>query len=38
MEKLEIYSEKLEAQVSVTTEAKQTAEVVGWMKSGWQRN
>lgn len=38
MEKIEIYSEKLEAQVSVSTESVQTAEIVGWMNSGWQRN
>lgn len=38
MEKLEIYSEKLEAQVSVSTESAQIVEVVGWMNSGWSRS
>ena len=38
MEKLEIYSEKLEAQVSVSTESAQSVEVVGWMNSGWSRS
>ncbi len=38
MEKLEIYSEKLDSQVSVSAESVQTEEVVGWIKTGWQRN
>lgn len=38
MEKLEIYSEKLETQVSVSAESAQSVEVVGWINTGWSRS
>lgn len=38
MEKIEIYSEKLETLVSISAESAQAEEVVGWNRTNWQRS